>query len=243
MKNECSIVYDLLPLYLENLVSEDTEQFIKNHLASCSKCALELETMKTGEQIENVKHVQDEAEDLKVMQVIHKKIRRDVHRKDLMKTLIVAILCFLIYCFPVYRMFTLVPFVADKYYTNEEIAKALYVGDPVSRMQARSVIRLAKQSFEDIRHTDEENKERYGLLARYATDVDSYEGAAESKYSLKLWSAHLGEKNGVLWVYYSAEVYDAEGNIICGSWKVPALWEVEKNEYGEWVVVNIVEHP
>ena len=32
MKNECSIVCDLLPLYAEDMVSEDTAEFVKEHL-------------------------------------------------------------------------------------------------------------------------------------------------------------------------------------------------------------------
>ena len=38
MKNECSIVRDLLPLYVEKMVSEETAEFIKEHLESCSEC-------------------------------------------------------------------------------------------------------------------------------------------------------------------------------------------------------------
>ena len=38
MNNECSIVKDLLPLYAENMVSEETGAFIKTHLAGCEDC-------------------------------------------------------------------------------------------------------------------------------------------------------------------------------------------------------------
>ena len=36
MKNECSIIRDILPLYVENMVSEDTSEFVKEHLESLS---------------------------------------------------------------------------------------------------------------------------------------------------------------------------------------------------------------
>ena len=39
MKNECSLVRDMLPLYLENMVSEETRAFIKEHLETCPECA------------------------------------------------------------------------------------------------------------------------------------------------------------------------------------------------------------
>ena len=38
MKNECSIIRDILPLYVENMVSEDTSEFVKEHLEN-SKCS------------------------------------------------------------------------------------------------------------------------------------------------------------------------------------------------------------
>lgn len=43
MKNECSIIRDILPLYVENMVSEDTSEFVKEHLESCPACRAELE--------------------------------------------------------------------------------------------------------------------------------------------------------------------------------------------------------
>ena len=34
MKKECNIVQDVLPLYLENMVSEGTKVFVEEHLES-----------------------------------------------------------------------------------------------------------------------------------------------------------------------------------------------------------------
>ena len=52
MRNECSIVRDLMPLYVEGLVSEETEDFIREHLSSCESCRNELESMKSGVVVE-----------------------------------------------------------------------------------------------------------------------------------------------------------------------------------------------
>ena len=46
MKNECSIVRDLLPLYAENMVSDDTAAFVAEHLKSCEFCRKEYEQIK-----------------------------------------------------------------------------------------------------------------------------------------------------------------------------------------------------
>ena len=49
MKTECSVVRDLLPLYVENMVSPETAQYVKSHLAECPECQAELESLTAGE--------------------------------------------------------------------------------------------------------------------------------------------------------------------------------------------------
>ena len=43
MRNECSIIRDLLPLYTENMVTSDTADFVEEHLKSCEACRKEYE--------------------------------------------------------------------------------------------------------------------------------------------------------------------------------------------------------
>lgn len=49
MKNECSIVRDLLPLYVEDMVSAETGVFVKEHLDGCEACRAEWEGMKRSQ--------------------------------------------------------------------------------------------------------------------------------------------------------------------------------------------------
>jgi len=66
MKNECSIVCDLLPLYAEDMVSEDTAEFVKEHLGNCPTCHAELEKLRKPVQPVAAQHVPDiDAEPLK----------------------------------------------------------------------------------------------------------------------------------------------------------------------------------
>lgn len=51
MKNECIIVKDLLPLYIENLISDETRAFMDEHLASCDDCRKLLERNQTSPMI------------------------------------------------------------------------------------------------------------------------------------------------------------------------------------------------
>lgn len=247
MKNECSVVRDILPLYLENMVSEETAESIKEHLESCPDCAAEFEAMKSGKTVEKIgEEVQSdfEAEVLKSIKNIRKKFRKKVLRVGgIIAAILAAILIagsVLLHLFPIYRIAEIS---LNDYYSKDQMKMALYIGSASDREEVITVLLLANKAFNDVRHTRAENEEAYGLLARYATPTDSYEGAAFNEHSLELWSAHLDENEGWVWVYYSSETFDHNGKSICGSWRIPSLWKVEKNETGEWVVVDIREHP
>ena len=247
MKNECNVVRDILPLYLENMVSEETAESIKEHLENCPDCAAEFEAMKSGKTVEKIgEEVQSdfEAEVLKSIKNIRRKFRKKVLRVGgIIAAIIAAILIagsVLLHLFPIYRIAEIS---LNDYYSKDQMKMALYIGSASDREEVISVLLLANKAFNDVRHTRAENEEAYGLLARYATPTDSYEGAAFNEHSLELWSAHLDENEGWIWVYYSSETFDHNGKSICGSWRIPSLWKVEKNEIGEWVVVEIREHP
>jgi hypothetical protein len=44
-----------------------------------------------------------------------------------------------------------------------------------------------------------------------------------------------------MWVYYSQEAVDENGEVVTGARRVPSLWYLDKNENGEWYVVDIKE--
>ncbi len=246
MKNECSIVRDILPLYLENMVSDETVAFVKEHLKGCPECTAELEALKALTKVEKVgSEMRDslEAEVMKSMKATHKKFRKKAYRVAAIIAGIFIIVCVLLHFFPVYRIVDIGSMTTGSYYSGEQIAKALSIGSASDRREAQAVLRLADQAFNDVQHTSVENEEKYGLLARYATDTDSYGDTAFNEHSLELWSAHLGKDEGYIWVYYSSETFNHDGSIAHGSRNIPSLWKVEKNDSGEWVVVQIREHP
>ena len=81
MKNECKIVSDLLPLYLENLVCEETEKFVKNHLSECEACKKEFEALQSGDDLKEVfeEEPTKSVEDIKPFKKIMKKMNMQVH--------------------------------------------------------------------------------------------------------------------------------------------------------------------
>ena len=54
MKTECSVVRDLLPLYVEDMVSVETRQFVDDHLKICSECRAEFANLQEGECLETM---------------------------------------------------------------------------------------------------------------------------------------------------------------------------------------------
>lgn len=246
MKHECSLVRDVLPLYLEKMVSDDTAEFVKEHLETCPACAAELASMEAGTGVERLggdRPGQLEAQVLKSMKTIRRRLRRRACRIAAVMAAIFILICVLLHFFPVYRILEIGPMSLGHYYTNEEIAKALCIGSASDRREAQAVLRLADKAFNDTRHTSAENEAEYGLLKRYATATDRYGDASFNVHSLELWSAHLDQNEGWIWVYYSSETFNHDGSTACGSWNIPALWRVEKAASGEWLVVQIREHP
>ena len=246
MKNECCYVRDVLPLYLEDMVSAETKAFVKEHLEGCPECAEEFESMKAETKVEKISseaQSQLDAEVLKSMRAIRKRFQKKALRVGAMIAAIAIAFGTLLHIFPVYRIIHIGPMTMGNYYSNEQIAKALYIGSASDRREAQAVLRLADKAFMDVRSTSAENEEEYGLLARYATPTDSYGDTAFNEHTLELWSAHLGEDEGWIWVFYSSETFRHDGSTTNGSWRIPALWKVEKNDIGEWIVVQIREHP
>ncbi len=55
MNNECDIVRDLLPLYLDNVCSDTSRKFVENHLKACKKCNAEFKIMSEVQKEDNKK--------------------------------------------------------------------------------------------------------------------------------------------------------------------------------------------
>ncbi len=54
MRNECSIIRDLLPLYAEKMVSSDTAAFVEEHLKGCEACRKEYERIKEPQRVQEI---------------------------------------------------------------------------------------------------------------------------------------------------------------------------------------------
>lgn len=48
MKISCDVIRDLLPLYVENMLSNDSVSMVKDHLVQCEQCKIYLKDMESG---------------------------------------------------------------------------------------------------------------------------------------------------------------------------------------------------
>ena len=162
------------------------------------------------------------------------------------KNVIVTLVIFLLlYLFPVWH---LIPVTSLDFYSAYDASFLLFRGLPTNRIQVSNVIQTAEAAFSDIESTYDEAKEKYGVLSRYAIPSDDYSGVITENHKLRIWSIILNpsptaEHRGYMWVYYSSEALDKDGNVVCGSWRVPALWYLDKDDDGEWYVKGIKEGP
>lgn len=80
MKTECSIVRDLLPLYVEDMVSAETAQYIKAHLAECPECQGELADLKECGGLTTIENKTTEnAAEAKSFKIIMKRMNRQFY--------------------------------------------------------------------------------------------------------------------------------------------------------------------
>ena len=100
MKNECSVVRDILPLYAENMVSEDTAESIKEHLENCPDCREELEKLLEPVSVEPVSvepEIDIDAEPLKRLKkaLLMKKVKTILCTAAVMLALVLSAISFL----------------------------------------------------------------------------------------------------------------------------------------------------
>lgn len=71
---DCKIVQDLLPNYIENLTDEVTNEYIKEHIATCAECAQVLKDMNGDLKLEQI----NQEHEIKYLKGIRKRVRRTI---------------------------------------------------------------------------------------------------------------------------------------------------------------------
>ena len=50
MKRKCNVARDLMPLVIDGVASEDSQQYVDEHIAECTECALTYGAMRVHNQ-------------------------------------------------------------------------------------------------------------------------------------------------------------------------------------------------
>ena len=104
MKKICSVIQDLLPNYIENLVSEDTKQFVIGHIVKCEECKKILKTMK-GNNVDEINNALEKEAEARIVRII----KRHKRTKLIIKTiaivlvfiLLISVICFSVRFIPI----------------------------------------------------------------------------------------------------------------------------------------------
>ena len=82
--NKCEIVEDLLPLYVDDICSEESRNLVEEHIEHCDECKKQLEYMK---------------ENIVIPQNVDTKILKKIKRRNRMEKIIIAVVCSIALCF------------------------------------------------------------------------------------------------------------------------------------------------
>ncbi len=245
MRNECNIIRDILPLYAEDMVSDDTVSFVEEHLQTCSECSIMSERIKeSGIVIKNV----NKSTEQEVINTL-KKLRKKVFKRFCIIFLAICVgvvgLIATLQVFPVYRVYQ---YSSKDDFVNENKIMLAYIGTPGDRKIATDIVNYASiYVFSDISHTYEENLELYGELGRYPFDLhyfDETRGERKALYethSIELLSAHIDENHGYMFVEHSQQAIGENGEAVAGHGDILSLWEIEKDADGNWKVISTRE--
>lgn len=149
-----------------------------------------------------------------------------------------AALAACLHYFPVYHIAQVW---LPSYYDTGEVSLLAYIGSREDRRIAQTVLDQAEQAFSDIGQSSyEEAIKTYGQLGGYCITGGR---VSTETHQLDLWSANFDGRTGYMWVYYSRAGFDEAGKKVTGSTDIPALWRLGKTWDGDWVVMDIKEHP
>ena len=130
MKHECAVVKDLLPLYREKLVSEESAGFIKEHLATCADCRKAYASL-AGESVPS----EQEAEENRRRAVPVKRMKRKLRARRFLSVVLSVFL-------------TLCVLAAVWWFFPQHRAQSVYFGESTySKIELRHGVRMIEHDL------------------------------------------------------------------------------------------------
>ena len=249
MKNECHIVLDLMPLYTEGMLSNESATFVKMHLENCEECR----TAYSGEETPPATEadaVQQRVCEAGVLRTLKKKLRKQTWCAIVITVAVVLLVTLLLRLNPIDY---LADISATKEYTISDRMALLFKGGISDRATALSVLNSVHIVFENkeedvyskMAMSREEISYYFGALMNYCVP-EVFEGEILTTYHIDLLSAHFGGSSGKMWVKYGYSHFDKTHDLkpydSTGAIDHIALWKLEKQDNGYWRVVEIVNN-
>ena len=249
MKNECHIVRDLMPLYTEGMLSNESTAFVKTHLETCEDCR----GAYSGEETPTVTEAdtaQQRAGEAGVLRTLKKKLRKQTWCAIIITAAVVLLVTLML---RLNSIDYLAAISSDERYTLSDRMALLFKGGYSDHDEAKAVLSnvhiVFEYSEEEIYNNvlampRDEATYALGALVRYCVP-EMYAGKTLTIYHIDLLSAHFSGSSGKMWVKYDYTHYDkthdlspcsGTGNAIDHI----ALWKLEKYGDGYWRVVEIV---
>lgn len=235
----CTIVQDLIPLYIDNLSSRESSELIEKHCKECTECQnylnLAKEKIKTNSQSEETE----------------KKITKSLNRQRKHKIIKRVITAFLLIVFTfilgfvwhiVYSNSPMATNCIEEYYGKEIYSELNEGSSPGSRQVLQPIIKKVEKALK-FTGNEKNAKKKFGELARYtpaySSDIDE---AKVVEANVTFLTAKLYHDTGYLWIKYSQYGYEKNGELSFGSSDIQSRITLVK--YGdEWTAVNVIEAP
>ena len=129
-------------------------------------------------------------------------------------------------------------YIPDKDYFGDEYKQIIYPTSISDYITAKKFLKEADNALSTITNNEIAEKD-FGKLGYLCVTDDE---AVTEKHKLKFVAANFSGDSGYIWVKYSSEAYDKDGEVTFGSWGILSRWELEKKD-NQWVVTSIKEHP
>lgn len=129
-------------------------------------------------------------------------------------------------------------YIPNKDYFGDDYKQIVYPTSISDYITAKEILKEADNALSTITNFETAEKDFGELGYLCVTDDD----AVTEKHKLKFVAADFSGDNGYIWVKYSSEAYDKDGEVTSGSWDILSRWELEKKD-NKWVVVSRKEHP
>lgn len=128
-----------------------------------------------------------------------------------------------------------------KYFGIMKYAETMHICSKKDKEEIYPILDKIEKAFsyDDEKH---DCKEELGELSRYCICRDTYPYVVSENHSIEFITANLKRDNGYVWIRYSSEGLDKNGEVYTGSWDILSRIEL-KNIDGVWVAVDIDEAP